>query len=120
MKYPILTRILAADNPTPTIKLREKPEVEANCWAYMDNGVSHFECDENSVHLVIPTITAQEYETLPKKFYLNANHYFEDEMGRSTTFYFKFLVEITGAEKFETTGEVDLSYNAELIEYEYD
>lgn len=121
MKYPTLTRIMAENKTaTPTVKFREAPEVEVRCWSYKEDGISQFECDESSARLLLPVITTQEYDNLPKTFFIKADHEYSDEFGRFAYIYFTFHVEVTGADRDPVTGEVELKYKAEVVEYEVD
>ncbi len=116
-KYPALYKILS--EKSEFVSFREKPEVEVSCWTYFEDGSLKFDCDESSLRLLLPTITRQEYESLPESFKLHVPYYFQDESGSGSWLYFDFIVKVKGANFFDT-GEVELKTEHELIDFSHD
>ena len=112
MRFPILESILASATPT----FRDAPKVEVNCWATSHGDTTAFNYDSATAKLILPRITVQEYETLPKEFDVSTIYHAEDDLGRAADIPFHFHVKIEDAVTDQTKGEVELKYTAELLD----
>jgi len=115
-RYPALSKVLSLTLDEP---LFQEAEVEGNFWALQEEGQTKFACEPKSLNLLLPEVSKEESESLPKQCQIKVKHRFEDEQAREATFYLTFDVQIQGFEQ-KPDGMYEPKYTATLKDYEYD
>jgi hypothetical protein len=115
--FPALSRVLSTTLDEP---LFQDADVQGEFWALNDrSGGVQFLCEPSSLKLILPPVTKEDSETIPKVCLVKVKHPFEDAQARATNFYLTFDVQIQGYEQ-TPDGMYKPQYTANLEDYQYE